>query len=150
MYNGCMKRLGRGIPRWAWLLLTWIALGLAVAGALLPVLPTTPFLLVALWAGSRSSPRLRYRLFRHPRYGPALRAWHRHRAIPAKAKVLAFVLMTISATTLWWSGVKPLIFYSVLGLFVAVSIFLLSRPSRMEDDGTRRRNDNRRSDCRCT
>src|SRR5690625_4156954 len=86
MYTSGMIRPGSKIYRWVWLSVTWLALGLAAAGAILPVMPTTPFLLVALWAGSRASPRFRFWLFRHPRYGPALRAWHRHRAIPLRAR----------------------------------------------------------------
>jgi len=141
-----MIRPGSKIYRWVWLSVTWLALGLAAAGAILPVMPTTPFLLVALWAGSRASPRFRFWLFRHPRYGPALRAWHRHRAIPLRAKILAFVLMTFSATILWLSGTDARIFYSVLAMFVAVGIFLISRPSHVEPQ-PEPDNDNRHARC---
>src|SRR5690625_7957450 len=92
------------ISGWVGLSGTWLALGLAAAGAILPVMPTTPCLLVALWAGSRASPRFRFWLFRHPRYRPALRAWHRHPALPLRARMLAFVVMTLSATSLWLSA----------------------------------------------
>src|SRR5690606_41134853 len=58
------------------------AVGLALAGTVLPLLPTTPFLLVAAWAFARSSPRLDAWLHAHPRLGPPLAAWQARRAIP--------------------------------------------------------------------
>lgn len=117
-----------------WLTLTWAGVGLGTAGAFLPVLPTTPFLLLALWSGSRASPRLRFRLYRHPRYGATLRAWQRHGVIPARAKWLACGLMAASATTLWLSGAAPALLGGVFVLFAAVTAFVVSRPSRLEPD----------------
>ena len=132
MYSLCMYMAGRQVPRWMWLALAWTGVGLGTAGAFLPVLPTTPFLLVALWAGSRGNPRLRFRLYRHPRYGATLRAWQRHGVIPAKAKWLACSLMALSATSLWLADAGPALLAAVLILFTAVTAFVLSRPSRVD------------------
>lgn len=74
--------------------LFFVALGLI--GIPLPLLPTTPFLLLALFCFARSSPRLHAWLLHHPRLGPTLRAWERHRAIPRRAKVLAGAMMAAS------------------------------------------------------
>jgi hypothetical protein len=117
-----------------WLAIAWSGVGLGSAGAFLPVLPTTPFLLVALWAGARANPRLRFRLYRHPRYGATLRAWHRHGAIPRPAKALACAAMTVSASALWLSGASPALLAAILILFSAVGAFVLTRPSRIEPD----------------
>jgi uncharacterized membrane protein YbaN (DUF454 family) len=67
---------------------------LGVAGIFLPVLPTTPFLLLtaALWL--RGSPRLYGRLMADKRLGPYIRNFREHRAIPLRAKI-------VSVTTLW-------------------------------------------------
>lgn len=127
-----MFKEGRKAPRWLWLSVAWAGVGLGTAGAFLPVLPTTPFLLVALWSGSRGSPRLRFRLYRHPRYGATLRAWQRHGVIPARAKALACALMALSATTLWLTEAPAFALIAVMTLFTAVATFILTRPSRVQ------------------
>ena len=69
------------------LLLGWCAIALAIAGIFLPLLPTTPFLLVAAWAFYRSSPQNYRRLMQHPQLGPYIRNFREHRAIPLHAKL---------------------------------------------------------------
>jgi uncharacterized membrane protein YbaN (DUF454 family) len=127
-----MIDLGRQAPRWMWLALTWTGLGLGTAGTVLPVLPTTPFLLLALWSGSRANPRLRFRLYRHPRFGGPLRAWQRHGAIPTGAKWLACGLMTASFASLWLAGAAPALLAGLGTLLAAAGAFVLTRPSRVE------------------
>lgn len=118
-------RLSRG----PWLCLAYACVGIGAAGVVVPLLPTTPFLLLALYAAGRSSPRLRWRLLRHPRYGPALRAWQRHRAIHFRAKLVACALIAASWLTLWLIGARPALMLGVSLLFLAVLAFILSRPS---------------------
>lgn len=115
--------------RLGYLALAYGCVGLGVVGAFLPVMPTTPFLLVALWAGARSSPRLRYRLYRHPRYGPPLRAWHRHGAVARSAKLAACALMIASWSVLWLVGTPGWILATMGVFFVAVMSFILTRPA---------------------
>lgn len=114
--------------RLAWCSLTYGCIGLGTAGMVLPLLPTTPFLLLAAWSAPKGSPRLAHWLQSHPRFGPTLQAWHERRAIPRRAKALAALLLTISWAMLWASGVPlPGLVASGL-LFVAVAGFVLSRP----------------------
>lgn len=115
--------------RWAWLSLAYGCVGLGAVGAVLPVMPTTPFLLVALWAGARSSPKLRFRLYRHPRYGPALRAWHRHGAVPARAKNVACTLMAASWLFLWLTGAAAGMLAGIGVFFAIVAGFIVTRPA---------------------
>jgi len=114
---------------WFYRSLGIICVGLGAAGVVLPLLPTTPFLLVALWAFARGAPEWADRLRRDPRFGPTIQAWETKGAIPVRAKVAAVGLMTAS-----WVGlavIRPnVILLSAMALlFVAVSTFILTRPS---------------------
>src|SRR5947207_1871164 len=66
---------------------------LAVLGALLPVLPTTPFLLLASYFFLHSSPRLNAWLLRSRLFGPLLRDWQEHRAVRPRVKVTALSII---------------------------------------------------------
>ena len=70
-----------------------VSLSLGVAGIFLPLLPTTPFLLLAAWAFVRSSPRLYAWLINHPHLGEYIRNFRENRAIPLRAKVVSIALM---------------------------------------------------------
>ncbi|HNU10440.1 MAG TPA: YbaN family protein [Rubrivivax sp.] len=90
-----------------WLARLWIAAGFValvtgIIGIFLPVLPTTPFVLVAAYCFARGSPRWERWLLRHPRFGPMVRAWRARRVVPLRAKQIAWVTMAAScAWTLW-------------------------------------------------
>jgi uncharacterized membrane protein YbaN (DUF454 family) len=108
--------------------LVFVALGLA--GVVLPVVPTTPFLIVAAGCFARSSPRLERWLLAHPRFGPVLQAWRERRAIPRKAKLLALVGGSFGLGMLWLgSGAGPLVMLPPALLFLAGLAFVFSRPS---------------------
>ncbi|TDB03283.1 YbaN family protein [Halomonas marinisediminis] len=114
--------------RLAWCGLTYGCIGLGTAGMILPLLPTTPFLLLAAWSAPKGSPRLARWLHSHPRFGPILLAWRERRAIPRRAKTLATLLLSLSWVMLWAGG-APLTGLVASGLlFAAVAGFVLSRP----------------------
>ena len=120
--------------RWGLLVLGFTSVGLGIAGAFLPVMPSTVFFLIALWAFSKSSLRAHRWLFNHPKYGPTLQAWHEHKVIPFKAKLLAtvmitgsFAYVTIFVATTW---MLPVILGAVLS---AVLLFILTRPHNLSD-----------------
>lgn len=84
------------LTRMVWLAAGCACVGLGGLGLVLPVLPTTPFLLLAAACFARSSKRLHHWLLAHRVWGPLLRDWEAHRSIPRRAKVLATTLIILS------------------------------------------------------
>jgi uncharacterized protein len=119
----------RGGVRLAWISLGILCVGLGVLGAVLPVLPTTPFLLVALWAFSRSSARLEAWLLAHPRFGPRLVAWRRDRAIPLAVKLTAWGSMLASLTLLVVAGGSPLSIGGAAAVMAIGAIYVARCPT---------------------
>ncbi|WP_298173868.1 YbaN family protein [Novosphingobium sp.] len=70
--------------------------GIGTVGAFLPLLPTVPFLLLALFCFARGNPVWEQRLLNHPTYGPLLLDWRQRRAIPRRAKWAALIAMAVS------------------------------------------------------
>jgi uncharacterized membrane protein YbaN (DUF454 family) len=101
---------------------------LGIIGAVLPLLPTTPFLILAAYFFARSHPEWEAKLLAHPSAGPAIRAWRDHGAIPLVAKRLATLLMTISVVGGWFALVEPWR-YLPLTISVLVLGWMWSRPS---------------------
>ncbi|OJX76815.1 YbaN family protein [Magnetospirillum sp. 64-120] len=117
--------------RWALFFLGWLFTGLGVIGIFLPLLPTTPFLLLALWCFARSSRRFHSWLLNHSRFGPLLRDWEQHRVIPLRAKVVAVGSMSIAMVWMvGWSG-APWPGIVAMGTVCLVGAgYVLSKPSR--------------------
>ncbi|MCW2474732.1 MULTISPECIES: DUF454 family protein [unclassified Symbiopectobacterium] len=106
------------------LVLGWLAVVLATLGVVLPLLPTTPFLLLAAWCFARSSPRFHAWLLYRSWFGPYLRHWQDHRALPPGAKGKAVVMIVLTfAISLWlvdmmWVRVLLLTIMTVLLTFM--------------------------------
>ena len=107
-----------------------LMLTLGFVGVVVPLMPTTIFIILAAWFFARSSPRLEAWLLGHPRFGPGLRAWRETGAVPRHAKIAACMGMT-AGYGLFWLHVRP-----NLGLAVAVAagmlataIWILRRPT---------------------
>ncbi len=86
-----------------------VSLSLGVAGIFLPLLPTTPFLLLAAWAFVRSSPRLYAWLINHPHLGEYIRNFCENHAIPLRVKVVSVSLVwltigfcIVAVVGQWW------------------------------------------------
>lgn len=107
--------------------LAYVCTAIGAVGVVMPLLPTTPFLLVAVWAGFRGSPRLARRILRNRQFGPVIRAWHRERAIPPRAKWVACGLLVASWVTLWLAGTRWEVMAFLTLVFAGVATFLLTR-----------------------
>lgn len=76
--------------------LGWLAIVLGTLGIVLPLLPTTPFVLLAAWCFARSSPRFHHWLLWKSPFGRYIRHWQQHRAMPPGAKIRAMLLIVIT------------------------------------------------------
>lgn len=112
-----------------YLAIAYLAIGLGALGVVLPLLPTTPFLLLAAWSAAKGSPSLHRWLYAHPHFGGALIAWERNRSVSVKAKWAACILMTVSWLIMLHQTSGWLIPAITGTMFVGMSAFLISRPS---------------------
>lgn len=118
-----------GVSRTGFRVLAYCSLGFALIGVVLPLVPTTPFVILAAWFASKGSPAFALWLEQHPRFGPAIDQWRRRGAIPLKAKVLAWSMMATSWAMLLFMGASGLVL-AISGVFLlAVAGYMLSRPS---------------------
>ena len=119
------------LVQWLYRLLALLSLGLGVLGVFLPVLPTTPFILLAAWAAARSSPRLLAWLESHPMFGQMLRDWRRGGVVSRKAKWSATVVMASSALVILVFVRKPWVQWLAIGSMACVLAWLWRRPEAM-------------------
>jgi uncharacterized membrane protein YbaN (DUF454 family) len=89
-------------------ILAWISFCLGVIGAFLPVIPTTPFLILSGLLFSKSSPRFHRWLLDLPVAGEAIKDWNQNRVIRTRAKVLCLSMMTLSMAVIFVNEVIPL------------------------------------------
>ncbi len=90
-----------------WLVAGALSLAVGVVGIVLPLLPTTPLVLLAAFCFSRGSKRWEAWLLNDPRFGPMVRDWREHRAVPLRAKQLATAMMAASSLGTWWVVQSP-------------------------------------------
>jgi uncharacterized protein len=97
------------------------ALALGILGIVLPVLPTTPFILLAAACFARSSARFHDWLLRQPVAGPIIHEWQTHRSMPRRAKRAGFLLMFLSfgSSILLMDSVWHRAMLATLGLVLA-------------------------------
>jgi uncharacterized membrane protein YbaN (DUF454 family) len=93
-------------------------------GVVLPLLPTTPFLLLAAWCFARSSPRFHHWLLYRSWFGSYLRHWQQHRALPpgAKWKAVLVIVLTFACSLwlvkIWWVRGLLLLMLAILLTFM--------------------------------
>lgn len=101
-------------------------------GVFVPLLPTTIFMILALWMFSKSSQRLHDGLFYHKLFGPPLQQWVQYRVIPPAAKILSVSMILSSFIYISIFMGLPVWLYIVTGLsMLAVCCYILSKPSHI-------------------
>ena len=129
-YSHEVKMIRSPIIRYLLIGLSFIFLAIGVIGIFLPVLPTTPFILLSAFLYARSSTRFYNWIMNHKIMGPPLRQWKTDRSIPKKAKILAITMIaiTIIPSALF---IIPILAVKILliAIGLAVSIYIGTRPN---------------------
>ncbi|WP_120717394.1 YbaN family protein [Tsuneonella amylolytica] len=96
-----------------------LSVALGAVGAVLPIMPTVPFLLLAVYFFARSNPEWERKILDHPHWGPQVRDWRERRAISRKAKVLAILAMAAGTVFTWYTLGAPWYYVSIAVLVIA-------------------------------
>lgn len=128
-----------------WLLWTagTIALLLGILGVFLPVLPATPFILLAAACYARASEKFHQRLLSHPNFGPVIRDWEEYGAVSMRTKKVAISLMSLSIAVSIWV-VREHLWLQIMLATIAVTVgtWLWRRPSHDEAISSRASSEN--------
>ena len=116
--------------RYAYVAVGLLFVGLGALGVVLPVVPTTPFLLISLWAFARSSHRLEAWLLGHRVFGPRLVEWRKHRVIPLSVKLTAWGSMVGSLTLMILTGASPIAIIGAASVMAIGAGYVASKPSK--------------------
>ena len=116
------------------------ALALAILGIFLPVLPTTPLVLLAAAFFARGSARLHHYLLHHKIFGPVIQDWEEHRSMPPGVKPWAFTLLAISfaASIYAIESIPVRLALAAVGLILALFLWRVPvRPLTAEENARR-------------
>ena len=109
----------------------WLSVGLAFVGTFVPGIPTTIFLIIALWAFAKSSKKFHSWLLNHKRFGPILQNWESHKIVPRNAKIL-MVILQISAVIIFHYSLQNIYLTVLLTItLIFVARYVLSLPSEL-------------------
>lgn len=119
---------GTSPARLLWAVAGIVCVVLGLLGMALPLLPTTPFMILAAICFARGSDRLHRWLVGHPRFGPAIRDWNRHGAIAPGTKVLAAAAMVLALLASLLAGFAWQVIAVQTAVMAVVAAFVLTRP----------------------
>ena len=111
-----------------------LCVGLGFIGVFVPGIPTTIFLIIALWAFTKSSEKLHHWLLNHKRFGPILNNWQEHKAVPRRAKILMVVLMSLAVILFYYSLQSLILTIGLIIILVSVAIYVISLPSKAPEN----------------
>lgn len=110
-----------------------VCLALGGIGIFVPLLPTTPLVLVAAFAFANSSERLHQWLLDHNLFGPLIDNWRRHRAISRPAKAMSVLSMLAILVISWVLGFPEVVIAVQVLVLGCAAAFILTRPSLPQD-----------------
>lgn len=117
------------IRRWVLVTFGHLFLVVGVIGVFLPVLPTTPFILLAAFCYERGSPRFHLLLLENRYVGPYIRNWKESGSIPLRAKVIAVSMIAMSIGWIVYAAPIVVVKVSVAVIGICVSVYILTRPT---------------------
>jgi len=116
------------------LALGWFCVGAAFVGIFLPGIPTTPFLIVSLWAFAKTSKKFHAWLLKHKRFGPILSNWESHKVVPRKAKILMVILQIFAVIFFHYSLQNIYLTAGLVIVLIIVARYVLRLPSKVPLD----------------
>jgi len=120
--------------RMIWMTVGLTSLALGFVGVILPLLPTTPFLLLAAFAFARSSPRLNAWLVNHPQFGILIRNWQRDGSIGRRTKISAAIIMALTFALSVVLGASNTVLIIQAVVLTGAATFVLTRPDSPNKD----------------
>ena len=111
-----------------WVALATISFSLGLVGIFLPLMPTTIFMLIAVYCASKGSPRFEAWIRSRDYVGPLLITWEQERAIPRRAKLAAVSMIALSALIVVWSLDQGWLRWGVVAFLIMIALWLATRP----------------------
>lgn len=124
-----MRKQANSFLRPLWLALGLLSVAIGVIGIFLPILPTTPLMILAAFFFARSSKRLENKLLEHPIFGPIILDWRKNGAIAPRIKVIAVGLMGVTIISAVLIGVSFKVVIIQAGCIALVSLYIVTRPN---------------------
>lgn len=118
-----------------WAILGLMSVAVGLVGIFLPLVPTTPMMILAAACFARSSPRLHDWLWHHPVFGPAIQDWRQHGSIPRKAKTFAVAAMALAFGFSLWLRVAPMVLGIQAVVLSVMALWILTRPTSRARQG---------------
>jgi len=125
------------IVRWLWIVAGIICLILATIGIIMPLLPTTPLVILAAFCFSKGSTRLHLWLHNNRYFGPLLQDWETYGVIRTKSKVMATIaIILIFSLSLYFTSIHIFLKCFLVLLAFCLLTYIWSRPSYIEESET--------------
>ncbi len=130
-----IDKLGKHI----YLLTGYLAVALAVVGMFLPLMPTTCFLILAVWAFSRSAPDKARKILTHPRYGTVIRNWVQYRIISRKTKnIITMSIILMFSLSMYCYRESLMLIYLLLAIMTPLLLFINTRNEKIDSVPSKR------------